>query len=52
VVYAARDLSPADRDRLRLGETRFFTKGRVPPDRLAETVHELLARPAANEPGS
>jgi PAS domain S-box-containing protein len=41
-VYTAYDLSEVDRQRLRLGETRFFTKGRVTPDTFERHVVDLL----------
>ena len=41
-VYSARDLSEADRKRLRLGKTGFFTKGRVNPDEFEQHVVDLL----------
>ena len=42
VVYSARDLDASDRDRLRLGYTRFLTKGRVRPEQFEEQVIGLL----------
>lgn len=41
-VYSARDLNEADRKRLRLGKTGFFTKGRVNPDEFERHVVDLL----------
>ncbi|NUU30625.1 PAS domain S-box protein [Arthrobacter sp. C9C5] len=41
-VYSARDVDEADRKRLRLGRTGFFTKGRVNPDEFEQHVMELL----------
>ncbi|HET7464861.1 MAG TPA: PAS domain S-box protein, partial [Longimicrobium sp.] len=43
VVYAAKDLSAEERELLKLGETRFLTKGRAAPQEVAETMRELLA---------
>ncbi|BAS10554.1 sensor protein kinase WalK [Arthrobacter sp. Hiyo4] len=43
-VYSARDLTEADRKRLRLGKTGFFTKGRVTPDEFERHVVNLLGR--------
>jgi CheY-like chemotaxis protein len=43
VVYAARDLATDERERLKLGETRFLTKGRAAPHEVAEAMRELLA---------
>lgn len=42
LVYTAFDLTDADRNRLRLGETRFLTKGRTAPELFETTVDELL----------
>ena len=47
-VYSARDLSEADRKRLRLGKTGFFTKGRVNPDEFERHVVDLLGLLAVN----
>ena len=41
-VYSARDVSEADRKRLRLGKTGFFTKTRVNPDEFERHVVDLL----------
>lgn len=41
-VYTACDLSEADRKRLRLGQTEFFTKGRVSADEFERHVVDLL----------
>jgi len=43
VVYAARDLSAEERELLKLGETRFLTKGRAAPQEVAEAMRELLS---------
>jgi PAS domain S-box-containing protein len=42
VVYTACDLSQAERARLRLGETEFFTKSRVSPEAFERHVVGLL----------
>ena len=42
LVYSAFDLAEADRDRLRLGETKFLTKGRTPPALFEAKLEELL----------
>jgi hypothetical protein len=42
LVYTAFDLEEADRDRLRLGETKFLTKGRTPPALFEAKLEELL----------
>lgn len=42
LVYTAFDLTDDDRERLRLGETRFLTKGRVSPEALETKLEELL----------
>lgn len=44
VVYTACDLSRAERERLRLGETQFFTKSRVSIDTFEQRVIGLLDR--------
>ena len=43
VDYAANDLSAAEREQLKLGETRFLTKGRAAPQEVAEAMRELLS---------
>lgn len=50
-VYSARDLSEADRKRLRLGKTGFFTKGRVNPDEFERHVVDLLGLLTLNVEG-
>ncbi len=42
VVYTAQELEEADRERLRLGETRFVMKGRTTPAELERRVIGLL----------
>ena len=42
LVYTAFDLEEADRNRLRLGETKFLTKGRTPPALFEAQLEELL----------
>jgi signal transduction histidine kinase/DNA-binding response OmpR family regulator len=44
VVYTARDLDGADRSRLRLGETKFFTKGRVSPEEFERQLIDLIGQ--------
>ena len=44
VVYAAQEVDPADRSRLRLGETEYLTKGRVGPEELEKRVVARLNR--------
>jgi PAS domain S-box-containing protein len=44
VVYTARDLDESDRERLRLGQTLFFTKGRITPQEFEQRVINLLNR--------
>ena len=44
VVYTASDLSPEDRERLRLGETEFLIKTRVSPEEFESRVVGLLRR--------
>lgn len=42
VVYSGADIAPADRSRLRLGPTAFFTKSRISPEEFEHTVLELI----------
>jgi PAS domain S-box-containing protein len=44
VVYTARDLNEQDRDRLKLRQTLFFTKGRIPPQDFEQRIVQLLNR--------
>jgi PAS domain S-box-containing protein len=44
VVYTARDLSDDDRQRLKLGQTLFLTKGRITPQEFERRVVDLLNR--------
>jgi PAS domain S-box-containing protein len=44
VVYSAEELTKADRDRLALGPTEFFTKGRITPEHFEQRVIALLNR--------
>jgi DNA-binding response OmpR family regulator len=44
VVYTARDLSNNDRERLKLGQTLFLTKGRISPQEFEQRVINLLDR--------
>ncbi|GAA6620039.1 PAS domain S-box protein [Scytonema sp. NUACC26] len=44
VVYCAKDLNNFDRERLKLGQTLFFTKGRVTPEEFEEHIVSLLNR--------
>uniref|UniRef100_UPI000BBBB0C2 PAS domain S-box protein n=1 Tax=Calothrix sp. NIES-2100 TaxID=1954172 RepID=UPI000BBBB0C2 len=48
VVYTARDLDESDRDRLKLGQTLFFTKGRITPQEFEQRVINLLNRMIGN----
>ena len=54
VVYTVHDLSDHDRERLTLGKTLFFTKGRVSPEeferRVADLLEEVGRSPAADRP--
>lgn len=42
VVYSATELTPSQRERLRLGPTEFLTKGRITPDEFEKRVIALL----------
>ncbi|WP_086684657.1 PAS domain S-box protein [Nostoc sp. T09] len=44
VVYTARDLDESDRERLKLGQTLFLTKGRITPQEFEQRVINLLNR--------
>ncbi|MGL5924835.1 PAS domain S-box protein [Chroococcidiopsis sp.] len=44
VVYSARDLNDSDRERLKLGQTLFLTKGRIKPEEFERRVIGLLNR--------
>jgi DNA-binding response OmpR family regulator len=44
VVYCAKDLNNFDRERLKLGQTLFFTKGRVTPEEFEKHIVSLLNR--------
>jgi CheY-like chemotaxis protein len=44
VVYSAQELTKAERDRLALGPTEFFTKGRITPEHFEQRVIALLNR--------
>jgi hypothetical protein len=47
VVYTVHDLSDHDRERLTLGKTLFFTKGRVAPEEFERRVADLLGEVGA-----
>ena len=44
VVYTAKDIDNSDKERLKLGETLFLTKGRISPLEFEERVIKLLNR--------
>jgi hypothetical protein len=44
VVYTAKDIDEAERERLKLGETLFLTKGRISPEEFEKLVIGLLDR--------
>ncbi|MEO1399986.1 MAG: response regulator [Cyanobacteria bacterium J06635_1] len=44
VVYTAKDLDNLERQKLRLGQTLFLTKGRVSPDEFEKQVIQLISR--------
>lgn len=48
VVYTAQDLTDVDRDRLKLGDTLFFTKGRISPKEFERRMVDLLNRITAS----
>jgi hypothetical protein len=43
-VYTVRELDKQQRENLRLGETLFFTKSRIPPDQFEEKVVQFMKR--------
>ncbi len=51
IVYSAREIDGASRERLRLGRTLFFTKGRVPIEDLERHVLDLIGLLAGTEAG-
>jgi CheY-like chemotaxis protein len=51
-VYSAKDLDAGERERLQLGHTEFFTKGRITPEEFEQRVMSLLARLVPNKGGS
>jgi len=50
VVYTAKDLDDSDRARLRLGQTYFFTKGRIAPEDFERRVVGLVERVLLDRP--
>jgi PAS domain S-box-containing protein len=44
VVYTVKELDKQQRENLRLGETLFFTKSRIPPDQFEEKVVQFMKR--------
>ncbi len=44
VIYTAKDLNNSDRERLKLGQTLFLTKGRITPKEFEQRVIYLLNR--------
>jgi CheY-like chemotaxis protein len=44
VIYTAKDLNNSDRERLKLGQTLFLTKGRITPQEFEQRVIYLLNR--------
>ncbi|MCH7786409.1 MAG: response regulator, partial [Chloroflexi bacterium] len=44
VVYTAKDLDSSDKERLKLGQTYFFTKGRISPEDFESRVIGLINR--------
>ena len=52
VVYSAKDLDGEERERLQLGHTAFFTKGRITPEEFEQRVLGLLDRIVPNKRGS
>ncbi|MBD1879821.1 response regulator [Coleofasciculus sp. FACHB-T130] len=48
VVYSAKDLNNAERERLRLEQTEFLTKGRITPEQFEGRIIALLNRMVPN----
>lgn len=48
VIYTAKDLDDAERQRLHLGQTLFLTKGRVSPEEFEKQVMQLISRVTSN----
>jgi hypothetical protein len=44
VVYTAKDLDSSNRERLKLGQTLFLTKGRITPEEFEQRVINLFSR--------
>ena len=44
VVYSAKDINNVERERLKLGQTLFLTKGRIHPEEFEQRVIKLLNR--------
>jgi PAS domain S-box-containing protein len=44
VVYTSKDLNNSERERLKLGQTLFLTKGRITPEQFEQRVIKLLGR--------
>jgi CheY-like chemotaxis protein len=42
IVYSAKDLDADERERLKLGPTQFFTKGRMKPEEFEQRIIEFL----------
>jgi len=42
VVYSAKDLDAEERERLQLGHTEFFTKGRITPEEFEQRIVRWL----------
>ncbi|MBI3795653.1 MAG: PAS domain S-box protein [Deltaproteobacteria bacterium] len=44
MVYSAKDLDAGERERLQVGQTEFFTKGRITPEEFKQHVIQWLSR--------
>jgi PAS domain S-box-containing protein len=44
VVYTSKDLDDSERERLKLGQTLFLTKGRITPEQFEQRIIKLLGR--------
>lgn len=52
VVYTSKDLDESERERLKLGQTMFLTKGRITPEQFEQRVIKLLSRIIRHQKGN
>ncbi|MGB7439731.1 MAG: PAS domain S-box protein [Coleofasciculaceae cyanobacterium] len=51
IVYTSKDLEAEERERLKLGQTLFLTKGRITPEEFEQRVINLLSRVIQDQEG-